>query len=348
MKVLFVVPRAHPNLSPWMNELTKLGCRVQILQYNSSDKTQVNFGDGVSVTNYSIYTHEEILEILRQSDACIIRSSFNLFTRGIVRSCKNLEINTYIFNAAPKHVDLGLLFLKSIVRMFLRIIFGYPFKEFTISRGLGKYEIPWMEFIEFNHDFMRERQYSQNKRLINSKLTIVCVSQIINPRKRLIWLLEACSKLSSDINLIIITEGSPQTDRQLRTKNIILQRIGQMPANINVTLYESISNKDVLRIYNSSDIVALPASNEPFGYSIFEAISNNCPVVVSNTCGSAYYAVKDSLAYVFKNNSFSSFESNLYAAIMQRRRNPPGVFLNNSIDNKNLKLKELLKLDHKK
>ncbi len=85
-------------------------------------------------------------------------------------------------------------------------------------------------------------------------------------------------KIGMPISLIIVGPDGG-------IKDLVLQKIKKYGLENDVVLTGLLEDRDKKIAYKSMDIFVLPSRDEPFGNVVFEAISNNVPVAVSNGVG---------------------------------------------------------------
>jgi len=108
------------------------------------------------------------------------------------------------------------------------------------------------------------------------QLSIVFIGRI-HPIKNLDYLLARLSNIEENVSLTAI---APVEDKFYWEK--CNQMIRQMPSNISVTHLGDVPHHEIANIIRENHIFALPTSGENFGHSIFEALSNGRPVIISD------------------------------------------------------------------
>lgn len=97
----------------------------------------------------------------------------------------------------------------------------------------------------------------------------------LQPRKNYIRLIEAFSKLDSDLTLIIVGK-----------KGWMYEEILAAPLKYGVAsrvkFLDYVPDEDLPGLYQGARCFALPSLYEGFGLPVLEAMAQNCPVVVSN------------------------------------------------------------------
>jgi len=112
--------------------------------------------------------------------------------------------------------------------------------------------------------------YLRDQFLINKKTKILLFVGRPNHRKGFYNLLDAFSLINLDVCLFLVGITKKDIPKQYKNlKNIITLGI----------------QKDMLKIYRSSDVLICPSLHEGFGYAILEAAASNNALLVSNIPG---------------------------------------------------------------
>jgi len=104
----------------------------------------------------------------------------------------------------------------------------------------------------------------------------------LNPRKNVIGLLEAYSKLSIELrkkyNLVLV--GVP---RDVNFSDKVKKVIKELKINDQVKQFNKITNDDLPKIYSGAKFFIYPSFFEGFGLPVLESLSCGVPVIASNT-----------------------------------------------------------------
>src|SRR5256712_1211605 len=109
--------------------------------------------------------------------------------------------------------------------------------------------------------------------------TILYVGRIVR-EKGIFTLLDAFEKLrkqGKDVRLVLVGEGPLKEDL---AKEVLRRKL-----NDRVKLAGFVDEKELVSLYNSSDVFVLASHYEPFGMVALEAMASRVPVVVSNVAG---------------------------------------------------------------
>jgi len=111
------------------------------------------------------------------------------------------------------------------------------------------------------------------------KLRLVNIARIA-PEKNLLYALEILKNFSHSNTKIIFDVFGPVYDQQYWTDCNIL--IDSMPENIKVNYRQSIESEKVPALLQNYHFMFMPTRGENFGHIILEAMSNACPVIISD------------------------------------------------------------------
>ena len=107
-------------------------------------------------------------------------------------------------------------------------------------------------------------------------LRIIFISRI-HPIKNLEFLLRLLPQVKGIIHLTIV--GLEEDKIYATNCKVICENF---PSRISVRYIGHLPNKEIKKYLKSHHILALPTKGENFGHSIFEALSNSRPVIISN------------------------------------------------------------------
>lgn len=97
----------------------------------------------------------------------------------------------------------------------------------------------------------------------------------LQPRKNIVRLIEAFSKLNSDLELVIVGKKGWQFEE-------ILNAPKKYDVENKVKFLESVTDEDLPSLYKNAVCFCLPSLYEGFGLPVLEAMQYGCPVVTSN------------------------------------------------------------------
>ncbi len=111
-----------------------------------------------------------------------------------------------------------------------------------------------------------------------SDLKIVFISRI-SPKKNLLFLLNALSKIHHKIHVELSVYGPVEDSRYFDN---CLKAVNIISDNIKVNFYEPIEHNKINQILQMNHFFILPTLGENFGHAIFEAFSAGRPVMISD------------------------------------------------------------------
>lgn len=101
----------------------------------------------------------------------------------------------------------------------------------------------------------------------------------LNERKNFIAVLQAFKKLKSNDTRLILVGNFDKNFQHSYTSKYILQ---ESQKNSNIVFINNISQQELIRIYNESNILILPSFYEGFGFPLLEAMSCGVPILCSD------------------------------------------------------------------
>jgi len=108
---------------------------------------------------------------------------------------------------------------------------------------------------------------------VNSKYILFVGT--LQPRKNIVRLIEAFSKIDSDVLLVIIGRKGWQFEEILNAPN-------KYSVKDRVIFLENVSDGDLPSFYKNAELFILPSLYEGFGLPVLEAMKYDCPVITSN------------------------------------------------------------------
>jgi glycosyltransferase involved in cell wall biosynthesis len=286
LSFVFVVPRFHTNLFSAVRALKDAGHRVSLIcrdQEGIEDHSVV--GPIYPGLDASVSDMAAILRPLAP-DLVIIRRvrglSDRVFLAAVRAGYRRIAYDQQPYLAA-----------RPPWRIITNLLKGLPHRRFTPVLGLDESSKPdrFSTYIPFPIEIPLEltRDYAPE-----SKVRLLCVGKLSQPRKNQRMLIEVLKKL-----------------RHLGRRNFLLTLAGSSKASINegderylqslraeassgslsghITILSDVPFSDMGELYRSHDICVLPAINEPLGTAPQEAMGYGCVPVISSSCGSAGY-----------------------------------------------------------
>lgn len=157
-----------------------------------------------------------------------------------------------------------------------------------------------------------------DEKVQEEKVKILFVGKFMSERKRPDWILLAVDrlKLREKVYIHLVGLGSEDDKQVIKLKQLVQKlNLGSC-----VKFQFNVPHNLMSDVYKKSDVLILPAKNEPFGMVVVEALANGMPLLVSDTCGSKN-AVRDGLnGYIFKTDDFDDFVNKLDMITSDRER----------------------------
>ena len=134
---------------------------------------------------------------------------------------------------------------------------------------------------------------NSKSKMKNSKKYILFVGTL-QPRKNLVRLIEAFSKLNSDLELLVIGKKGWQYEE-------ILDAPKRYGVSERIKFLHDVSEGELPQYYKNAEMLVLPSLYEGFGLPVLEAMSYGCPIITSNR-SSLPEAGGDAVLYVDPEN----------------------------------------------
>lgn len=150
-------------------------------------------------------------------------------------------------------------------------------KIFTISLAskndiIKEYKVPPEKVVVTYPGIKEEKPMPNNKSSFGDYILFVGTLQ---PRKNIVRLVEAFSKLKGELNLVIVGK-----------KGWLFEEILKAPKKFSVSdrvkFLDFVKDEDMPSLYKNAVCFCLPSLYEGFGLPILEAMKYGCPVVLSN------------------------------------------------------------------
>jgi glycosyltransferase involved in cell wall biosynthesis len=299
-----------------MREICRQGHEVQVIAPFSGNKTDYIL-EGVNVKKFNYFYPKRFQRLCGRSgmidnikEGFFVKIQFLSFILFNVLNSRKLRDMDVIHVQWPIPNGLGALVLKISYKIpylntihgeevylskryhtvpILKLLVRYSSKTLTNSSATLKVSLDSglkkekFEIIPFGVDtkFFKPIKVEKNKSLFH----ILTIGYLIE-RKGFEYLIEAINEILKEYNNIKLTiVGSGPLEKQLKTiiKDFKLENQIQLISNI--------SDEELLKIYNSSDIFVLPSivdsqgNTEGLGVVLLEAMACKLPVIASNIGG---------------------------------------------------------------
>lgn len=331
MKILFTLPRQHPNQAGWYYALTNTGHEVKYLtSYSLPVNERSDLPEPTVITRDTMpfwykaalriyswlfkkkiqepYLHwpdKSILEkqiISFSPDIIVIRETLtplSLLTQSIAHKYK---IKTVHYSQASLAKKDGVIF--KLLRG-LQIVPSYIITPTLPSKSKE-------EFHERNFylPLFVSSNIKEPSSINENKIKLLFVGKYNSRRKKHLMLLEAVSLLPNLSSVHVTLAGSTVfEDREYEEE--ISNCINKLKLSGHVSLKRDINPAEMSTLYKNHDAFVLPSINEPFSISPLEAMAHGLPVIVTDSNGCQFH-IKDGLnGYVIKSNDINALVNSL-------------------------------------
>ena len=334
MKFLFISPRFHTNLIPWINSLKKNLHSVEmftiykghienydllrpnILKLSLISKILIKlFGPGGS--NYFIgypkvsFLYKQIKK--SNPDIVIIRDFKRWFSLLSIFLSILLRKNIIIYNQNPLHSKYQIH--KKLAYKYLKKFFNIIWITPIIGNKNLYNDIPKeISFIPFIYS-----SFVLTKKNNDKKINILNIAKF-EKRKNHEILIQALKELLLDNEQLFLTIiGEKTTNEHDLVFSKLKKIIYANDLSKKILILTNINHKDIAKYYTDNDIFILPSTKEPASISIIEALSFGLPVICSKTCGTSNYIKDGYNGLLFEDNSLPSLKENILKILYKKK-----------------------------
>lgn len=316
LKVLFVVPRMHPNLREIHSAVTSAGgvCKFLVSEVGPSEPEV--FPDRILILELAAHnvSHEQIL--VDNDIDLVLQRSFRGNLRGIWRVSRALKVTCLVYDQLPISMSAWDFFVRP------RRLFSFCLRLLGRRFTLGTHKrltpiAPWsvrariqLDNAEHFRFPMAQKERSSGIRR-ESNQQVICIAKHGHSRKRIRWLLRALEKSGIDFDLVLVG-SSPRGKTEERNHSRALKKISRMKRNASrVRVLSDLSEKEVHELLSEATLFVLPSKSEPYAISPLEAMSHQVPALVSSDSGSVGYVRQVSDLLIFRSWSYRDFQNKL-------------------------------------
>lgn len=334
MKLLFIVPRFHTNLSYRLKALTDYGYMVElaVLYRGGSERTDtltprtigycifyrallrlfstVKLIDSHSYrwrVTYAIPSPANLMSLLRtyQPDVVFIRANKSLFTACTMILVRLSGRRIFLLMQTDKYGAKR--WQKKIIQLVLTHLLGVR-KIITPLKNTLAHADP----LYFYAPFVIDVPETVDMKKSAHGTRIISIGKF-QERKDHLLLLRAIKALRDDgTNISLTIVGEPH-DRQV--ENDVEQFVDRAGLAGVVEIRKEIPHAAVRDLYQQHDIFVLPSYNEPAAFSVLEAMSAGLPVIVSDTCGTKGYIEEGKNGLIFQSRNRKDLEKKIETII---------------------------------
>ena len=303
MRLLFVTPVFYPHRSGAVTQLHKLaktlqsyGHYVEILTAYPSAVGSVHY-DGIPVEyNFSISPGKAYNFSPAIVATFLKKRNFDLVHAWDYQSfpCHFIALSRYLFDRripfcfSPQYHMVGGTQLRTALRLSFKLFGRFVFREANKIICISRYELKNLqaafsldekkiEMIPLGIDLKTTNPGMRQEP--SGNLQVLYVGRL-EKYKGIDLLLKALPLLKDEsVQLVIVGRGSYESDIMKLAKNLHIEK--------KVTFCGHVSDAELDRIYQESDVLALPSLFESFGLTMAEAVSYG-KVVISTNVGFMY------------------------------------------------------------
>ena len=326
MKVLFVVPRYHTNMIGWIKALKSIGCEVEvnaIIKGKTENYTELHpqifelsslsrlimklLGEGGTNQPRGFPRIFKYFSALKKSrpDIIVVRDITRWFSFMAAIYGRLLGIKVIIYSQLTMHTYYTEKRRKTInwANKFFNSFWMTPIRgEANIKEVLPEKLVYIPLVVDINK--------SQNQHLSNIP-RLLTIGKFVERKKHLL-LLAALKNLKArgfKFELTIVGEISSALHESNYAKVVSFIEENNMTGDVNIKV--NVPHENIGEIFAASDLFILPATNEPAGVSVLEAMAYSLPVICSTTCGTQWYIKHGQTGYIFKDESINDLEESL-------------------------------------
>lgn len=316
LKVLFVVPRMHPNLREIHSAVASAGGSCKFLVSEVGPSEPEIFPDRILVSDLAAHnvSHEQIL--VDNDIDLILQRSFRGELMNTWRASGAVKVRRFVYDQLPVSMSLWDFFIRP------RRLISYCLRLSGRKFILGKHQrvtpvAPWSRLAKIQLDDAEHFRFPMAGKKksfgINSasKQQVVCIAKHGQRRKRVRWLLRALEKSEANFDLLLVG-SSLRGKSQKRMHSQTVKRVSRMKRNANrVQVLSDLSEKKIHELLSEATLFVLPSKSEPYAISPLEAMSHQVPALVSSDSGSVDYVRQVSNLLIFRSWSYRDFQNKL-------------------------------------
>ncbi len=308
LRIVFIVHRFHTNLYFPTKALIDAGHDVKVVvpvkEIHKNLSENYTYLKPIRISDNQLSVHF-VYQQLRawQPDLLFLRyheGKWKLFS--FIALFLNIKRVTY--DQSP---NMGNSLIKQKSRPVRRFLRGEPIKIMTpvINTGIpGKYKDPFSHYIPFPIEpvcHINHRPYTSN-----GCIRFLCVGKLAEVRKNHILLIDALEKIGANCSITFVGAGPGFTLANHAYYENFMMRSKESKIRGGIKILMDLSHKETLKLYETHDILVLPAVGEAHGQCILEALAAGCPVISSDDCGASGYISSGYNGFIFQKNNLAS------------------------------------------
>jgi len=332
MKILFITPRFHTNMTEWIKVLISKGHSVHInslIQHEVEDHSLIKpvlfklsplsklilylFGDGgenlkrgfPGVISYFYYLY------LLKPKIVIVRDLSRSFSILAILISRIINIKIIVYSQSRIYED------KSVIKIVFFHLLSFFFNAAYMSPIIGtkKNEHKKIKNSYYVPFAVSKREFFEKSK---KNFKILAIGKFVE-RKRHLELIEVFKSLVEEHQNVYLTIiGEAYKEDHFKRVIIIHKLIKKLNLENKVKVYLNIPFEDMSHYYRKNNLFVLPSSDEPASISILEALSYGLPVICSETCGTSEYIDEGINGLVFKDRDFLDLKKKLIKIVSKK------------------------------
>jgi len=326
MKIKIITTLYHPNLYASIKALENIA-DVELLvpekyKYREIPKDIQHSGLGCIIKSNrarEVFSPLSLWKTLDKSIDYVVVKHINEPTNFFVYLvCRLKKIPIIIYVQKVRHLNSGIYY--PLFRLLIKLIgrakiFSVTKEGYEESKKYFKdvFYIP----IAINYFRFKTRHYNTK----SDTLTLIYVAKF-QKRKNIDVLMEALKiiedkhGIKTRLKIIAIRDRDDDKEYKRTRENVEKLRLKNR-----VSILTDVDNQNMNGQYNSADIFVFPATSEPLGFSLVEAMASGLPVVCSDEVGTKCYIKEGFNGYVIKAGSAEEIAKCLLQFIEGRKIN---------------------------
>ncbi len=327
MKIVYIAPRFHTNMSFDVKALKEMGHDVSFLaMYRSNSESYEDLQPEMLMgapINFilDIFSPKKKRELRRWP--CFFQLGWKLWkSKPDLLLVKNLQgglsLSSFFW---------GRLFAKRTVAMVQteKHFISHPAKKLfklilkdilnvraimTPLKNILPQSDPWFVY----QPFVIKADDFEKKYFAGGDTNIIDIGKF-QTRKGHLILLEAVKRLREKYQIKLTIVGECYDEKVLDQAKEYVENndLGKV-----VELRENLPHNEVLAMYRKYDLFVLPASNEPAAYSLVEAMAAKLPIIASDTCGTSCYIEDGENGRIFKSGDTEDLADKIESLIKDK------------------------------
>jgi glycosyltransferase involved in cell wall biosynthesis len=267
----------------------------------------------------AIYTFKELWKhITKKTDFVMVKhinEPTNFFTYIV---CRIKKIPIIINVQKVNHLKLPLykIFLKILIKFI-----GKETKVFSVTKEGLRESKKYFKNSKYIPVCINPLRFEQKKYPKNKEFNILYVSRF-QERKKNDLLLHALKELNTKHDISFkLKLVSILTSKYSKEYSRIINLIEKLTLEDKISVVINEKSENMVKQYHSADLLVFPATSEPLGFNLVEAMACGLAVTCSREVGSKCYIKEGKNGYVFEPNSAKAIVKTIERFIDQKKIN---------------------------